>query len=266
MRDAKRMMPPEGDLRTFDGLRRLVAALRGPEGCPWDREQTHDSLKPYLLEEASEAVEALDERDLRHLTEELGDLLLQVLMHSQIAEESGEFTLEDIIHGIATKLIRRHPHVFGDMHLGSAQEVAYHWEHLKRAERGPRDSALQGVPNPLPALARAQALQRRAAAAGFAWQDDAQAKAKLSEELGELESAGTKEEQLHEFGDALFALVQLAQRMALDSEEALRLACGRFTDRFQRMESQLKARVQTFQDVTLEEKLSLWQETRTEQR
>jgi len=242
-------MPPEGDLRTFDGLRRLVAALRGPEGCPWDREQTHDSLKPFLLEEAPEAVEALDERDLNHLKEELGD-----------------FTLEDVIHGIATKLVRRHPHVFGDKNLGSAQEVADHWEQLKRAERGPPDSALQGVPKPLPALARAQALQRRAAAAGFAWENDTQAKARLSEELAELESASTQGERLHEFGDALFSLVQVAQWMELDSEEALRLASGRFTDRFHRMESQLKARGQTFQDVTLEEKLSLWQEARTEQR
>ncbi|HZP27062.1 MAG TPA: nucleoside triphosphate pyrophosphohydrolase [Dehalococcoidia bacterium] len=258
-------MPKEQlDLQTFAGLRHIIARLRAPDGCPWDREQTHQSLRPYLLEETAEALEALDEGDAAHLAEELGDLLLQILMHSQMAEESGDFTIDDVIASIAAKLVRRHPHVFGDARAETAGQVIEQWEDLKRKERGgeERESALDGVPSTLPALARAQAVQRRAVATGFAWENDEQAWEKLLEELGELRSAATPEERLHELGDVLFALTEVARRDGLDAEEAMRLSLRRFDTAFRAMEAALRERGQSFHDLATEEKLRLWREVR----
>lgn len=251
------------DLTTFAGLRDIVARLRAPDGCPWDREQTHQSLKPYLLEETAEALEALDEGDPAHLAEELGDLLLQVLMHSQIAEGAADFTVDDVIAGIAAKLVRRHPHVFGDARAETAGQVIEQWEDLKRKERGEeRESALDGVPATLPALARAQALQRRAVRAGFAWENDEQAWDKLQEELGELREASTPEERLHELGDVLFALTEVGRRLDLDAEEAMRLSSRRFDLAYRDMETALRERGQAFADLSAAEKLRLWKEVR----
>src|SRR3972149_554942 len=195
------MRPTKRVLRTFNGLRAVIAALRAPEGCPWDRVQTPQSLRPFLLEEASEALDALDGGDPARLCEELGDLLLEVLLHVQIAEETGEFGLADVVHGVSDKLVRRHPHVFGDATAETPEAGVEQWEGLKREERGER-AALSGIPAPLPALARAQAIQRRASRAGFAWENVGQAWEALDEELGELREARTPAEQRDELGGA----------------------------------------------------------------
>lgn len=248
----------EHDLQTFEGLRWVVATLRGPEGCPWDRVQTHVSLRPFLLEEASEALAALDEGDPARLCEELGDLLLEVLLHVQIAEEAGEFTLADVVGGIADKLVRRHPHVFGEAVAETPEAVVEQWERLKRDERA-GGSALDGVPPTLPALARAQAIQRRAVRAGFAWDTVEQAWAALDEELSELKAARTAEEQREEAGDVLFAAAELARRLEVDAEEALHSTCRGFQRIFQRMEAGLRERGERLEEMGLEEKLSRWE-------
>ncbi|HXG41633.1 MAG TPA: nucleoside triphosphate pyrophosphohydrolase [Dehalococcoidia bacterium] len=250
----------EAELRTFEGLRRVVAALRAPDGCPWDRAQTHLSLRHYLREEAAEALEAIEAGDSQRLAEELGDLLLQVLMHAQIAEEAGEFTLEDVIHGVASKLVRRHPHVFGGQRLETPQQVLRQWDELKRGERGEDASALEGVPATLPALALAQALQRRAARAGFTWPSPQEAWQKLEEELDELRRAPEPGAALHELGDAIFALADLARLLDLDAEDALLLACQRFRQRFQRLEGMARQRGQSLRDLSPTDLARLWQE------
>lgn len=252
----------EEDLRTFQGLREIVATLRSPQGCPWDRVQTHQSLRHYLREEAAEALAALDEGDPARLAEELGDLLLQVLMHIQIAEEQGEFTLEDVLYSVASKLVRRHPHVFGSQRLETPQQVLQQWEELKRQERGEDASVLEGIPSTLPALAQAQLLQRRAARAGFTWEEPQQAWEKLQEELAELASARDAAERFHELGDSLFALADVARLHSLDAEDALLAACRRFKESFQALESLLRARNADLSSLSLEEKLAAWREAR----
>ncbi len=249
------------ELRTFRGLRRVVAALRGPDGCPWDRVQTHQSLRPFLLEEASEALAALDEGDPAHLCEELGDLLLEVLLHLQIAEEMGEFRLADVVYGIADKLVRRHPHVFGDAVAETPEAVVEQWEELKGQERG-EESALAGIPETLPALAYAQAVQRRVARAGFAWEGVEQVWEAMEEELGELRRAQTPEEQREEVGDVLFAVAELARRLAADAEGALRSSCRGFEGLFQRVEALSRERGRPLREMGMEEKLALWREAK----
>jgi len=249
------------DLRTFAGLRRIVATLRGPEGCPWDRVQTHQSLRPYLIEEASEALTALDEGDPVHLCEELGDLLLEVLLHVQIAEESGEFRLADVVYGIADKLVRRHPHVFGEAVAATPEAVVEQWEELKREERAGQ-SSLSGIPQALPALALAQAMQRRAERAGFTWEKVEQAWGALEEELNELRQASTPEERRQEMGDTLFALANLARWLEVDAEEALRCTCRSFKRLFQRVEEAARERGQDLRTMEVKEKLALWEEAK----
>jgi len=256
------MRVSQEELSTFEGLRRIVAALRAPGGCPWDRIQTHISLRPYLLEEASEALAAIDSDDPELLCEELGDLLLEVLLQVQIAEEHGTFTLAEVLHGIADKLVRRHPHVFGDAIVTTPEEVVSRWEELKREERR-SESALAGVPETLPALAYAQALQRRATRVGFAWERVEQVWEKLSEELEELRQAKTAEERLEETGDVFFVLAELARWQEVDAEEALQQTSRRFVKRFRRMEARLKERGCQFMEMSVEEKLALWRETKT---
>ena len=255
------MTSSDRELRTFAGLRRIIATLRGPNGCPWDHVQTHESLRPYLLEEASETLAALDSGDRELLCEELGDLLLELLLHVRIAEETGEFRLADVIYSIAGKLVRRHPHVFGEAVAETPEAVVEQWEELKREERGDR-SALSGVPDTLPALAYAQALQRRAARAGFTWETVDQAWEALDEELDELRRAETAEERREEAGDALFALANLARMLDADAEESLRATCRGFTRLFQRSEMLAAERGRDYRDLSLEEKLSLWQEAK----
>lgn len=255
------MAPTSKASHTFDGLRQLVATLRQPGGCPWDRVQTHQSLRPYLLEEASETLAALDEGAPDHLCEELGDLLLQVLMHVQIAEEKGEFRLEDVLRGISGKLVRRHPHVFGEAVAETPEAVAEQWDDLKREERGPA-SALTGIPETLPALALAQAIQRRADRAGFAWESVEQAWDALEEELAEVKQARTASEQRAEVGDALFALVNVARWLEADAEESLRSTCRRFSAQFQRVEEAARKQSRDLKEMATDEKLALWEEAK----
>ena len=255
------MKPTKQEMRTFSGLRGIVATLRGPEGCPWDRVQTHQSLRPYLTEEASETLEALDDGDASRLCEELGDLLLEVLLHVQIAEEQGEFTLEDVLAGISDKLVRRHPHVFGEAQAETPEAVAEQWEDLKSKEREGQ-SALAGIPGTLPALARSQAIQRRVVRAGFTWESVDQAWQKLEEELGELRAAQTDEERREEMGDALFMLAVLAGWLEVDAEDALRLTCRKFGRRFERLEERAAEGGRSLEAMTLAEKLALWEEAK----
>jgi tetrapyrrole methylase family protein / MazG family protein len=207
-------LAPEANLRTFDGLRAISHTLRSPQGCPWDREQTHASLKPFVLEETYEVLEAIDAGDPARLMEELGDLLLQMTLHTEIAEEAGEFSYGDVFEHINRKLIRRHPHVFADAEISSSDEQWKAWQQIKRAEKaakGDDESILSGVPKAMPALAYAQAVQERAARAGFDWPDLDEVMEKLVEELGELRAAAGEQERLDEFGDVLFVLANVAR-------------------------------------------------------
>lgn len=252
----------EQDFGSLATLERIVARLRAPDGCPWDRKQTHASIKPYLIEEAYEVLQALDEEDSDKLCEELGDLLLQILLHSQIATESGEFQMRDVIQGIATKLIRRHPHVFGDSEAADADEVTLEWEVLKQDERQSRDSLLASVPKKMPALTYSQSIQRRAAGVGFDWREFGGILEKLVEELGELERASTPRQKTKEFGDILFALANAARWQVVDLEEALRLANERFYRRFCYMEEACRKRGISLRDLSFEEQNALWEEAK----
>jgi tetrapyrrole methylase family protein/MazG family protein len=253
---------PEAELRTFEGLRQIIARLRGPDGCPWDRAQTHASLKSYLLEEAYEALAALDEDDTDKLCDELGDMLLEVLLHVQLAEEAREFTLEDVVYRIASKLVRRHPHVFGEEQADTPEQVMARWAALKQEERGDEGSALAGMPLAMPALACAQRLQERAARVGFQWPDIRQAQGKLEEEIGELTAAGDAEHKREEMGDVLFMIVSLARYLELDAEEALRLANGKFSRRFTSMEAIARERGLLLADLSLPDLEALWEEAK----
>jgi tetrapyrrole methylase family protein/MazG family protein len=225
-------VPPLGltdDTRSFEGLRRVVEQLRNPDGgCPWDLEQTHETLKRYLLEEAYEALDALDAGDPHKLAEELGDLMMQVLLHAQVAEDGEEFVIEDVLHEITSKLIRRHPHVFGDLEVAGSAEVLRNWETLKKAERGAEDSLLDHVPKAMSALAQAQSLQSRASKAGLG-PTPVSADA-LTRALRDLSSA-TDVATAEKLGELLFGVVSLARANNLDAEEALRMAIGRFRER-----------------------------------
>ncbi len=274
----------------FHALVKLMAALRAPDGCPWDRKQTHESLKPYLLEETYEVLEILDRQDRTKLPEELGDVLLQVLFHSQIATEAGSFTIEDVLDQLADKLIRRHPHVFGngaeDPTPTNADQVVARWEDIKRTERqasGQPDSVLDGVPPTLPALLRAYQLQARASRVGFDWTHDAkgfdQVLGKIEEEIQELRlairasmsnqtesgtgAATARQAQIvAEFGDVVFSLVNLARFIKVNPEDALRQAANRFVERFQFIEAQAIASGRTVGDLSLPEMDRLWEEAK----
>lgn len=254
------------DLESFDAFVAIVARLRAPDGCPWDRAQSHETLRKYLLEETHEAMEAIDDGEWKKLAEELGDVLLQVGLHARIGAEHGEFTIRDVIRSINEKLIRRHPHVFGDVHLSTPAEVEARWEKLKRAERDTEASILDGVPKGLPALAQSQAFQGRAAKAGFDWPDMAGVLDKVREEIGEFESARSKEELTHELGDIFAALVNVGRKLDIDSEQALRLGNARFRRRFQHMEAAARAQGRALSDLPLEQQEGLWQAAKREER
>ena len=252
----------EQDMGEFTTLRDIIARLRAPDGCPWDREQTHASIKRYLLEEAYEVLEALDEENSDKLCEELGDLLLQIMLHARIASEAGAFDIEDVIRGIAEKLVRRHPHVFGKSTAVSAEEVAMEWEALKQYERDPGESLLSGVPKEMPALSYSHSIQRRAAGIGFDWREAGGVLEKLAEEVGELEQAGTQQQRVHEFGDILFSLVNTARWQGVDLEEALRLANERFCRRFRYMEDSCRRKGILLRDLSFDDKNKLWDEAK----
>jgi tetrapyrrole methylase family protein/MazG family protein len=256
-------MPYEGKLDEFTTLLDIIARLRAPDGCPWDREQTHVSLKPNLLEECYEALEAIDEADDRKLCEELGDILMQIALHSQMGREDGHFSMGDVLQSINTKLIRRHPHVFGDTRVSGARDVIANWEAIKREEKGTA-SVLDGLPKGMPALAFSQAMQRRAARVGFDWKEIEGAIDKLGEEVQELRESATHEERVREFGDMLFALVNVARWMNVESEEALHMASRRFHRRFQHMEETCRKRGIVLASLPLEEQDRLWEQAKKE--
>ena len=263
-----------------------MAALRAEQGCPWDRKQTHETLKPYLLEEAYEVLETIDQHDTQKLKEELGDVLLQVVFHSQIAAETQAFTVEEVLETLAAKLIRRHPHVFGPTGektpVTSSEQVVAQWEDIKRAERaatGGAGSALDGVPKTLPALLRAYQTQARAARVGFDWPHNVagleQIFEKVAEEVDELkgalaqagvESAPNRPDDRTdieaELGDILFSVVNLARFVKVNPEEALRRATNRFTDRFHLVEAQATEQGRLLTDMTLAEMDALWEEAK----
>jgi tetrapyrrole methylase family protein/MazG family protein len=256
------ILPIPQDLSQFSSLVEIIARLRAPDGCPWDRQQTHASLREFLLEECYEALEALDEGDADKLCQELGDLLLQIVLQAQIAREAGEFEMADVLMAINTKLIHRHPHVFGEAKVESAEEVAHNWEALKQAERGTETSILASVPRQTPALAYSQGIQRRVAEVGFDWENIEGVIEKLVEEVREFQQAGTSEEKAEEYGDLLFTLVNIARRLGIDSETALREANARFYKRFTRMEELCRQRGLTFAHLSFDQQNALWEEAK----
>jgi tetrapyrrole methylase family protein/MazG family protein len=258
-------------------MRRLIALmadLRGADGCPWDREQTHQSLKPYVIEETYEVLEAIEAGDQDKLCEELGDLLLQVVFHAQLAAEQGRFTMDDVINGVADKLVRRHPHVFGDLRVAGVAGVLETWEQIKKQEyHEERHSALDGVPKGLPALMQAEKLQNKAAKVGFDWGNLEGPLAKTKEEFAEFEEvltpetlpeSGSKEwgRLEDEFGDILFSLVNVGRFLKINSELALRRTLDKFTSRFHYMESQAQKNGQSLTEMTLAEMDQLWEQAK----
>ncbi len=267
-------------LESFNEFIQIVSRLR--KECPWDREQTHASLRPMLIEEAYETVEAIDHSidtgDYTELKKELGDLLLHILFHSDLASEEGYFTLDDVIHAECEKLIYRHPHVFSDVKVEDAEHVSRNWEQLKRREKG-RNSILDGVPSSLPALQRSARIQERAAKAGFDWPDSGGVWKKIREEIAEFEaelnapnspssergggkdhprSAGMMSPKEEEFGDLLFSLVNLSRHEGIDAEGALRGAAQKFSSRFRKVEAEVEASGRPFSDFSLEELDAIW--------
>lgn len=253
------------DLKHFDALVEIIATLRAPDGCPWDRKQTHASLRKNLLSECYEVLEALDEGDAEKLRAELGDLLMQIVLHAQIAHEAGEFELGEVIENINKKLIHRHPHVFGSKDVKDAEEVMHNWEELKEAEREPGASIMQSVPGEMPALGYSQEVQRRAAHVGFDWEDTRGVIEKLAEEVGEFQRAETREEEAAEFGDLLFTLANIALKMGIDAESALREANKRFFQRFSYMEALCRQRGLKFSELSFDEQNALWEEAKKKQ-
>ena len=258
------MSLPE-DLSRFTTLVDIIARLRAPDGCPWDRKQTHASLRENLLEECYEVLGALDEGDSDELCEELGDLLMQVVLHAQIAAEAGEFELGDVLTGINTKLVHRHPHIFGSKKVKDAEEVALNWEELKREERGDT-SILASAPKQMPALGYSQEIQRRVAQVGFDWENIDGVIDKLTEEVGELKQADNQEQKAQEFGDLLFTLANIARRMGIDSEAALRGANRKFYRRFTYMEEVCRKRGLNLGDLSFGEQNALWEEAKEAER
>lgn len=251
----------------FAALVETVKKLRSPEGCPWDRQQTHESLKRYVIEETYELVEAIDSSDTDRMKDELGDLLLQVLLHAQLADEANKFNIADVCRTIREKLQRRHPHVFGQVQVSSVDEVLHNWEKIKRREPGydDRESVLDGVPVSLPALMRAAKLSKRAARTGFEWPNINAVLDKLKEEVAELEAAldsGDREEIQNEIGDLLFTVVNIARWVDVDPEDALRQMLKRFGERFRRIEERARQTGRQITEMTLEEMDQVWNEAK----
>lgn len=254
-------------MKEFCELVETMRRLRGPGGCPWDQEQSHETLKPYLLEESYEALEAVDSEDPAKLCAELGDVLLQVVFHAQIAEENARFDIAAVCKRINDKLIYRHPHVFSDVQVSGSDQVVDNWEQLKRREKeaATRQSALDGIPAALPALMHATDVQKKAARVGFDWTDIEGPLEKIDEELGELQQAragGDREQVIHELGDLLFAVVNVARFLKIDAEDALRMACRRFDARFREMEKQAAAQGRSLREMTLEQMDRLWEDAK----
>ncbi len=252
----------------FTKLVDIVARLRSPEGCPWDREQTKVSLKPYLVEEVYEVIEAIDDNHSEKLKEELGDLLFQIIFQSQIASEMGDFTIKDVINSISEKIIERHPHVFSNAKYDSVEEVTKQWFKRKNEEGRFNESLLNGVPKTLPALQRAQRLQSRAAMVGFDWNKTEDVMKKVEEEFAELKNAIHNQSQREieeEIGDLLFALVNLCRFLSVNGEDALRKSINKFIQRFNYIEIKAKEMGKSLSDMTAEEMDKLWESKKLEE-
>lgn len=252
--------------KNFDRLVEIMDRLRGEDGCPWDRKQTRESLKPFLIEEAYEVLETIDEKDAKKLKEELGDLLYQILFHARISKENGEFDIEDVLSASIEKMVRRHPHVFGDVKAANAEEVLKQWEAIKKSEKGEeRRSILEGVPSHLPALLRAHQLQARAARVGFDWEHADQVFSKVKEEMMEFEEvfrAKDHKRMEDELGDLLFALVNIGRFIEVNPEDALRKSISKFISRFRYIEEELAKQGREWGDVSLGDMEILWQEAK----
>jgi tetrapyrrole methylase family protein / MazG family protein len=253
--------------KQFSNLRNIIATLRGPDGCPWDKKQTHESLKKYLIEESFEVIDAINRQDENLLVEELGDVLLQVLLHAQIGEDEGFFTIDDVIEGVSNKMVRRHPHVFGTEKAQNADEVVNLWDDIKKQEKGKVESLLDSIGFEIPNLIRAYEIQKKAATVGFDWEDITPALDKVQEEIRELEeelgkSMVNDELVMDEFGDILFALVNVARFLKIQPEEALFRANEKFKRRFQYIETRVKESGKTFNDYSLEELDQYWNEAK----
>jgi tetrapyrrole methylase family protein / MazG family protein len=252
-------------VNNFQKLVDIMARLRSENGCPWDKVQTSESIKPYLIEETYEVVEAIDEKDPSKMKEELGDLLLQIVFHAQIAKDRGEFDVNDVIEKISDKMISRHPHVFGDAKFETPEEVTKQWQDRKREEGKFRESALEGVPKELPSLLRAHRLQSRAAKVGFDWAKIEDVFKKLDEELMEFKEALEKKEKKDiedELGDIFFVLVNISRFVGVNAEEALRKTISKFISRFRYIEMTAANDGRHLSDMTLEEMDSLWNEAK----
>ena len=264
------MPKPPKNLREFEGLLKVVEFLRGPDGCPWDKEQTHQSLTRYAIEEAHELAEALDNGDPVGIREELGDLLLQVVLHSEIARQDGRFDIADVIEGISTKMVRRHPHVFADVKAETSAEVLKNWSEIKAAEKGQQAKANPftfDIPAGLPALLRSQKIGEKTKKVAFDWDNADQCWLKVKEELGELEEVlnqGPRDNCRieEELGDVLFSVAQLARHLNLASEQCLRRTNARFEERYQRMQELVKKAGKSWDQISAGEKETYWKQAK----
>jgi tetrapyrrole methylase family protein/MazG family protein len=267
-------LPPINEAASFEAFQEVIAHLRAPDGCPWDREQDYATLRGYLLEECYEVVQALDDRDEDALGEELGDLLFQIVFLARIAKERGRFTIDDVVRGIAEKMVRRHPHVFGGESAADADEVLRNWEAIKRREKesngsDPDGSVLSGIPAALPALQKAERLGTKAARVGFDWQTDEDVLDKIEEELGEFRQAlrsGDRAAIHEELGDVLFALAMLARRREIDAEKALEDTNRKFVRRFRAVEREVASRDLAIDRAGLDLLDRLWNEVKAAER
>jgi tetrapyrrole methylase family protein/MazG family protein len=258
-------LPAKENLHKFETLLAIIAKLRAPDGCPWDKEQTHQSLRENLLSETYEVLAALDDGDRDKLCEELGDLLLQIVLHAQIAKDDDEFEIGDVIKGINEKIIHRHPHIFGNRKAKDSDEVMHNWEELKKEERSEDASVLDGVPKEMPALAYAREVSRRAVRVGFEWENIEGVLDKLAEEVKEIKDTASREDKEQEYGDLLFTLVNVARWEGIDAEAALRTANLKFFKRFKHMEELCRQRSIDFSKLTFKEKDDLWEEAKKEE-
>ena len=243
----------------------VITILRGENGCPWDRKQTHQSLKPFLVEETYEALDAIDGGDAAHIKEELGDILLQIYLHAEIAREEGMFTIDDVARSIIDKIILRHPHVFGSARVRDADQVVERWEEIKKMEKPHRVSILDGVPKHLPALLKAYRIQQKASRVGFDWERIGDVAAKLDEEVGEFKkalSSDDRENIADEAGDILFSIVNLLRFININPEEVLDRTATKFTARFQYIERRAGEMNRSLDDMTIDEMEQLWQESK----
>ena len=256
---------------SFDRLVDVVAMLRSDNGCPWDLAQTHESLKADLIEEAYELIEAIDAKVPKKICDELGDLLMQVMLHSQIATDRNEFSVDEVIENLTEKLVRRHPHVFGSVVATDENEVLENWEEIKRGEEGNKDrkSSLDGIPHSLPSLQRAEKIQKKASRAGFDWDKTEDVLPKLQEEIDEIEESIRNDDITEiemEIGDLLFSVVNLCRFLNVQPEEALRKSTRKFVDRFQRMETALERTNKKFKDYDLSTLDQIWEQVKQQEK